>query len=80
MIAFGSIVLRLFRKHAGASIQQWVRAARMHEAARLLASTGMRVSDVSREVGFPDALYFSRVFSKTFGTPPLDFARRHSRP
>ncbi|GAA1661351.1 AraC family transcriptional regulator [Microbacterium lacus] len=65
---------RHFRQWAGESIVVWLRNRRLHEAARLLRTTGMRVNEVAKYVGFSDPLYFSRVFSAAYGTPPSRYA------
>ena len=42
----------------------------MVEAARLLRFTDLTVGQVAHEVGFSDALYFSRACRRNFGVPP----------
>ncbi len=71
---------RLFKRHTGRSVQEWIRHRRMHEAGSLLRTTGMRVSEVSRLVGYPDPLYFSRAFHRAFGVAPSQFAGTLMRP
>ncbi len=71
---------RLFARHTGRSVLSWVRQQRMRSAAELLRTTGLRVNEVAREVGYPDPLYFSRVFRAAFGTPPSRYARGRIRP
>ena len=46
------------------------------EASRDLAFTLMSVQDISRSLGFEDAAYFSRFFSKTVGVSPISYRRR----
>jgi AraC-like DNA-binding protein len=70
---------RLFARHTGRSVQAWVREQRMRRAAVLLRSTGMRVGEVAREVGYADPLYFSRVFTATHSVPPSRYAREGIR-
>jgi AraC-like DNA-binding protein len=71
---------RLFTRHQSASIANWMTQQRMREAALLLRSSGLRVGEVADRVGYPDALYFSRVFRRTFGVPPREYARGELRP
>ncbi|WIB76650.1 helix-turn-helix transcriptional regulator [Curtobacterium sp. MCPF17_002] len=71
---------RLFTAHLGASVSAWVRDARMREAADLLRTTGLRIGEVARAVGFADQLYFSRVFRAAFGVPPSRYGRDVIRP
>lgn len=71
---------RLFATHLGTSVSTWVRGARMREAAELLRTTGLRVGEVARAVGFEDPLYFSRVFRAAYGAPPSRYGRDRIRP
>lgn len=71
---------RLFARHLGEPMQAWIRRLRLHEAATLLRTTGMRVSEVSQLVGYEDPLYFSRAFRRSFGVAPSRFASSTLRP
>lgn len=48
----------------------------MVEAGRLLRFTDLTVGQVAHEVGFADALYFSRVSRRHFGVPPGAYRER----
>lgn len=52
-------------------------AQRMDRARHLLASTALTVKEVSTRVGYEDAAYFSRVFTRRFGITPSGY---HSKP
>ena len=52
--------------------EQRIRAAR-----RMLVETHKSVSDIAAEVGFDDALYFSRVFTRLVKTSPTRYRARH---
>lgn len=71
---------RLFVRWASSSVSTWVRDRRMDRAVSLLTSSGLRVGEVARAVGFQDPLYFSRVFSTVFGQPPSRYASGRIRP
>lgn len=71
---------RLFTRHVGESMQSWIRQIRLHEAAALLRTTGLRVSEVAQLVGYPDPLYFSRAFHRAYGVAPSKFAQTELRP
>lgn len=71
---------RLFAAHLGTSVSSWVRGARMREASELLRTSGLRVGEVARAVGFTDQLYFSRVFRNEFGVPPSRYWQGRIRP
>jgi AraC-like DNA-binding protein len=71
---------RLFARHAGESMQSWIRQMRLREAAALLRTTGLRVSEVAQLVGYSDPLYFSRAFHRAYGVAPSRFAQTELRP
>jgi AraC-like DNA-binding protein len=66
----------LFRHHFGMPPMKYVLQARMHRAAHLLRDQNLRVSDVTRAVGFEDPFHFSRSFRKEFGISPRLFKKR----
>ena len=71
---------RLFARHVGESMQSWIRQVRLREAAALLRTTGLRVSEVAQLVGYSDPLYFSRAFRRAYGVAPSRFAQTVLRP
>lgn len=71
---------RLFARHVGESMQSWIRRMRLREAAALLRTTGLRVSEVAQLVGYSDPLYFSRAFRHAYGVAPSRFAQTELRP
>lgn len=52
-----------------------IRQARVLEAKRLLAGTGLTVGQVARQTGFADPAYFCRFFRRETGSSPGDFRR-----
>ena len=71
---------RLFARHVGESMQSWIRQVRLREAASLLRTSGLRVSEVAQLVGYTDPLYFSRAFRRAYGVAPSRFASTVLRP
>jgi AraC-like DNA-binding protein len=71
---------RQFARYAGVSVVTWMRRRRMQEAALLLRTSGFRVNEVARRVGYPDPLYFSRVFTAVHGVPPSRYWNDQLRP
>ncbi len=60
----------IVRRRTGRTVGDWITERRMAEARRLLADTGLPISDIARRVGMPDPGYFSRMFRRTHGTSP----------
>ena len=69
----------LFKREQGVSFTRFLREVRLAEARRLLRETDRTVEEVANAVGFEDAHYFTRVFSREMGEPPGRFRERHRR-
>jgi AraC-like DNA-binding protein len=63
----------LFKDAVAMSIREHVRNRRLLEAARLLASTHERVSEIAYYVGFRDVCNFNHAFRRTFGVSPRQY-------
>lgn len=68
---------RLFQRRLGTSPGAWLTGVRLRRAAGLLARTDGLVKEIARQVGFRDALYFSRAFSAHHGCSPRAYRLRH---
>jgi AraC-like DNA-binding protein len=53
---------------------------RLHEAARLLRSTGIKVAQVARRVGYESEVAFHRAFKRAVGAAPGEYRKRHRTP
>ena len=67
------------RRRTGRTVQEWIIERRMAEARGLLDETDLPIAEVARRVGVADPGYFSRLFSRTHGTPPRKWRRRPGR-
>lgn len=70
---------KLFKKEMGITPLEYMTGLRMKKAETLLSAMWTReysVAEVARMCGFDDALYFSRVFKKTYGCSPTNFAQK----
>ncbi|ADZ71146.1 helix-turn-helix domain-containing protein [Polymorphum gilvum] len=67
---------RYCRIFTGRTAAQALRDRVILEAKRLLAFSGLSVSQVAYDLGFEDPAYFSRVFRKETGESPVDFRAR----
>lgn len=70
----------LFRARFGMRPVEYRSGLRLAKARELLAATTLNVKEVAHAVGYPDALYFSRVFKAQFGIAPRDVIRRYRMP
>ncbi|GAA4923824.1 hypothetical protein GCM10023237_51390 [Streptomyces coeruleoprunus] len=67
------------RRTAGCSPKDYLLSVRLGRAKELLATTDLPVSAVARRVGYDDPAYFSRLFTRRVGTPPVRFRAQQSR-
>lgn len=74
-----SYLHRIFKKFINRSPQEYLLSLRMEKAASLLISSSLRISDISRSVGYTDALLFSKTFKKSKGLSPSDFRSKYSK-
>lgn len=74
-----SYLHRLFKKFTNKSPQEYLLSLRMEKAALLITSSTLRISDISRSVGYIDALLFSKTFKKSKGLSPSHFRTKYSK-
>lgn len=70
---------KLFKKEMGVTPLEYMTRLRMKKAESLLSAMWTRehsVAEVARMCGYDDALYFSRVFKKTYGCSPSAFGKQ----
>ena len=66
---------RLFKKEMGMTPRQYLVDRRLENAASSLAlmDGSLSISEVARQCGFSDALYFSKVFKQRYGVSPKNY-------
>jgi AraC-like DNA-binding protein len=63
----------VFQKYAGMGPGDYLRAYRLNRAKELLATSSAPIGSIAAQTGYPDALYFSRIFKKHVGVSPSQF-------
>ncbi|WP_162848368.1 AraC family transcriptional regulator [Paenibacillus nanensis] len=66
---------RLFAKHAGMNITQYVQRLRIEAACRLLLSTDRKVGDIAESVGYSHMPFFNSLFKKHIGLTPRAYRK-----
>jgi len=72
-------VMRVFRRHFGMSITDYVRKLRIDYARKQLSSDGMSLVDIGLSAGFPSQAYFSTMFKRETGITPGQYRRSAMR-
>ena len=63
-------LVKLFRRHVGMSVLDYLRARRLEHAAGLLRETALTVREIAAQCGFEDPNYFTRCFRRHYGRTP----------
>lgn len=71
---------RQFKAETGFTCMQYLSQVRLSEAAKLIVTTRMRVSEVCYEVGFGDLTHFERQFKRDTGYTPSEYRKRFRLP
>ena len=69
---------KIFVANFGTTPQQYITNKRLSHARSILCSGDYNsIAEVARAVGYSDALYFSRIFSKKYGACPSEYAQKY---
>lgn len=62
---------RIFKQETGLRPMEWLNQRRLQRASQYLSNTQKSVAEIAEACGFASQFYFSRVFRRHFGQPPL---------
>lgn len=68
----------IFKKETGYTILNYHTLLRLESAKKILVSTFYSIDEISRQLGYSDPLYFSRVFKKHVNISPLAYRKKHT--
>jgi AraC-like DNA-binding protein len=66
---------RVLRRETGLRPMEWLNERRLQMARQYLSGTSKSIAEIAEDCGFADPFYFSRVFRKHFGQPPLRYRK-----
>lgn len=64
---------RIFAQEKGKGVQEYLTDLRLQKAKMLLLETNDKVYEIAVKVGYPDAIYFNKVFKKHTGKTPMEY-------
>jgi iron complex transport system substrate-binding protein len=67
---------KVFKQETGYSVIDYVIQVRINHARELLWQTDATIQEIAESVGYPDRLYFTRIFKKHAGISPGHYRRR----
>lgn len=62
---------QIFQKEVGCSFTQYLSSKKIEIAKELILNTNMKISDIAKQVGYPDTSYFYRKFKLHYGVAPV---------
>ena len=72
--------IRRFKQVVKVTPMQYILSLRMANAKTLLETKDYNVTETANAVGYENALYFSRLFSKHVGMSPSEYKKLHAEP
>ncbi|SEO00847.1 AraC-type DNA-binding protein [Amphibacillus marinus] len=63
----------LLKECLGKTIKQYQLSIRLKKTVELLCESSLSIAEISRETGFYDEFYFSKIFKREFGMPPSQY-------
>ena len=68
---------RVFKRHTGKTVLQYINGVRLQEAKNLLSNTDRSISEIACASGFSDEKYFMRLFKREESVTPTQYRTLH---
>lgn len=69
----------MFKQETGMNFSEYLTRVRIEKAKQFLIEGKKTAMDIALEVGYSDAKYFYKIFKKTTGLTPMEFARLYQK-
>ena len=73
-----SYLCAAYKKSSGKTVNQRLTEIRLFHAKQLLSCAGPKLYEVANAVGYGDAKYFVKLFTREMGLSPKEYQKRHS--
>lgn len=70
-----SVLYKTFHDYFGCTVSDYIKQKRIDKAAVLLKKTDLSIEEISVQVGFSSASYFSIIFKKQKGISPIKYRK-----
>lgn len=67
---------RVFRRVQGETPMGYLTRCRLEQSVRLVSGTELSMGEIARQVGFGTASYFTELFRREMGVPPLQYRKQ----
>ena len=74
-----SYASRCFSERYGITITDYISKVRIDMAKSLLITTNVPIGNISLNIGYEDANYFSRVFKRIVGESPSEYRQKNQK-
>ena len=71
------VITKAIRSECGSTVNEWIQKMRIEEAKRLLIKTGLKIYEISAQVGYASVDYFSALFREKTGVTPEQYRQNH---
>ena len=70
---------RIFKKHTGKSIVEYITDQRMFVAAELLKNPKISIGKAAISTGYDNYAYFAKIFKKIYGMTPTQYQQKYGK-
>jgi two-component system response regulator YesN len=63
----------LFKNKVGCNVSEYIKYERLKKAKQQLAETKLKINEIARNVGYPNAAYFGKFIKNETGMTPLEY-------
>lgn len=67
---------RSFKKQTNSTPFEYIKNCRLQESQNMLLCTNLSISEIGKQVGWPDPFHFSRIFKKETGLSPNNYRQQ----